>query len=210
MWASVGYEYSAESTVWPGEEMELVELSWEEMVENMKRRLANDLHQHHSAVIQHQSWMSEWQDKRKASETEMPQRMEVPQRREAGGGGDTHRQQCENEEFYEVDGDDTDVNCSGENDPGGKHAQSVGLGDQVEQCGQHRCEVAATEDGRCELCMLGCAPGEGTWSVGGYRKCTGCICGCEWVGCISGKGLHAEANRDLLHSQEQIHSHHQG
>ena len=67
----------------------------------------------------------------------------------------TTEQQYENEDFYEVDGDDADDN--GENDSGGRQERNAGFGDQVEQCGcqgpdgQHRCEVAAAEDGRCEL-----------------------------------------------------------
>ena len=81
---------SEDYNVWPGEEKELFDLSWKELLEDLKKRLRDDLHQPRSTVIQHQLWLSEWLGKRKAAESEMPQRMEVPQRSEAGGAGDPH------------------------------------------------------------------------------------------------------------------------
>ena len=89
----------------------------------------------------------------------MPQRMEVPQRSEAGGDGDPHQQQYDNEEFYEADGDDADG--VGEGASGSRQERDAGFGAQVEQCGcqgldgQHRCEAAAAEDGTVNCASWG-------------------------------------------------------
>ena len=165
-----------------------------------------------------QRWLNEWLGKRKAPKSEAPQVMEVPQKSGAGSEDDPHRQKYEDEDFYEAGEDGTGDSGGGASE--GSEKQSASHRVQMEQCtcrcqgpdGQHRCEAAAAENGRCELCLLGCAPGEGIRSDEGYRRCTcataectGCTCGCECVGCISSKRLHAAANRDVLQGDHWEH-----
>jgi hypothetical protein len=165
-----------------------------------------------------QVWLDAWLGKRKAPESEMPQVMVMPGRSGAGGdGSDPHQRQYENKDFDEADGQDAE--SSDEDATDGSQEQGTGDGSDGGQCGcqgpdgQHRCEAVAVEGDRCELCLLGCAPGEGTQSAEHYRKCTcateectGCICGCECVGCINRKRLHAAANRDTLQGEHQQHA----
>ena len=148
----------------------------------------------------------------------MPQVMVMPGRSGAGGdGSDPHQRQYENKDFDEADGQDAE--SSDEDATDGSQEQGTGDGSDGGQCGcqgpdgQHRCEAVAVEGDRCELCLLGCAPGEGTQSAEHYRKCTcateectGCICGCECVGCINRKRLHATANRDTLQGEHWQHA----
>ena len=90
----------------------------------------------------------------------------MPQKSGAGGEEDPHQQQYSNEEFYEAGEGDTEE--SGEDTSEGRKKQKKSSEGQTSQCryqgpnGQHKCEAEATEDGRCDLCLLGCATGAAT------------------------------------------------
>ena len=108
-----------------------------------------------------QRWMDAWLGKRKAPETEMPQRMEVPQKSGAGGEDDPHQQVYENEDFYEAGGDEAGDSDAPEDSP----IYNADFRKPIETCrcqgleGEHGCEAAATRNGLCDLCILGCLPG---------------------------------------------------
>ena len=108
-----------------------------------------------------QRWLDDWLGRRKAPESETPQVREVSQKSGAGSEEDPHQQQYSNEDFYEAGEGDADE--SGENTSEGRKKQKKSSEAQTSQCrcqgpnGQHRCKAEATWDGRCDLCLLGCA-----------------------------------------------------